>query len=240
MVFEKAAMTATIKNGRFSLSVGGAQAYGGTLRAAASIGPSRDGTEFKFDANIKDFDAEKGFGDIADVRQLEGIGSLSLTVTGEGRSVDAIAHSLTGNGDVELQNGALNGINVEQVLRRLGHRPLSGLADLRGGRTSFDQFVTKIMIAQGIANFEQSQIESPTFRVTLSGHASIPKRNLDLHGTASLKRVDGAGDVTSAPYDLPFLIRGSWDDPSLLPDTAALIRRSEAAPIRFDAAKLRQ
>ncbi len=240
MEFEKAALTATIKNGRFSLSVGGAQAYGGMLRAVASMGPSQQGAEFKFDANVKNFDAEKGFGDIADVRQLEGIGSLSLTVMGAGKSVNAIAHSITGSADVELQNGALNGINVEQVLRRLGRRPLSVLTELRGGRTLFDRFVTRLMIAQGIADFEQSQIESPAFRVTLAGRASIPKRSLDLHGTASLKRVDGAGDATSASYDLPFLIRGSWDDPSLLLDTATLIRRSHAAPTHLDAAKLPQ
>jgi len=38
-------------------------------------------------------------------------------------------------------------------------------------------------------------------------------------------------------FDLPFVVQGPWDDPIMLPDPQALIRRSGAAAPLIDAAK---
>ena len=67
-------------------------------------------------------------------------------------------------------------------------------------------------------------------RVTLTGLASIPRRDLDFRGTASLMRPAASGDADAASFDLPFLLHGSWDNPSLAPDPSVLIRRSQASP----------
>jgi AsmA protein len=63
-------------------------------------------------------------------------------------------------------------------------------------------------------------------RLALAGQASIPERELDLKGTAALVAASRAG---AAPFELPFIVQGSWDDPIMLPDAEALIRRSGAA-----------
>ncbi len=230
----KVAMAAAIKGGRFTLSVGESQVFGGTLRATASIAPSDKGTEVKLDANIRNFDTERGLGELTGLRRLEGTGTLGLTISGAGASVSAISRDLKGIAELGIENGSLNGINIEQVLRRLERKPLTALGELRGGRTPFDRFVTKLQITQGSANFDQSRIESPVLRVTLSGFASIPRRDLDLRGTASLLRTNTGGEGT---FDLPFLVRGSWDDPYLAPDPAALIRRSDTPLSTLNAAK---
>jgi AsmA protein len=66
--------------------------------------------------------------------------------------------------------------------------------------------------------------------VALAGTASIPQRDLDLTGTATLVATDG-GDktATAQPFALPFVVRGSWDDPVMRPNAEALLRRSGAA-----------
>ena len=230
---EKVAMAAAIKGGRFTLSVGEAQIFGGLLRGTAAIGPTESGAEIKLDASIRNFDTERGLGELAGTRRLEGTGSLSLVLSGTGSNINTISRDLKGSADLSVQNGSLIGINIEQILRRLERKPLAGLAELRGGRTPFDRLTTKLQITQGSASFEQSQIESAMLRVTLSGLASIPRRDLDLRGTASLLRADAGGDAT---FDLPFLVRGSWDDPHLAPDPAALIRRSDVPAPSFNAA----
>ena len=38
-----------------------------------------------------------------------------------------------------------------------------------------------------------------------------------------------AGKPAAAAFELPFIVQGSWDDPIMLPDPEALIRRSGAA-----------
>lgn len=231
---EKVAMAAAIKSGRFTLSVGESQVFGGALRATASVAPSDKGTEVKVDANLRNFDMERGLGELTGLRRLEGTGTLAIILSGAGASISAISRDLKGSAELGVENGALNGINVEQVLQRLQRKPISALTELRGGRTPFDRFVTKLQVAQGSANFEQSRIESPVLRVTLSGLASIPRRDLDLRGTASLLRTNSGGE---GAFDLPFLVRGSWDDPYLAPDPAAMLRRSDKPAPTLNAAQ---
>lgn len=227
---EKVALAASIKEGRFKLSAGEGQLFGGMLRGTAAIAPAAngDGTEVKVDASIKDFDSERGLGALIGLRQMEGPASLTLALSGTGENIDAITHDLKGSAELNAQNGALNGINVEQVLRNIEKKPLSVLGDLRGGRTPFDRFNAKLLITGGTASFEQAQIESGSVRVTLMGLASIPERDLDLKGTASLVQPSTGAAPLMPGFALPFVVRGSWDDPHLWPDTAALLRRSEA------------
>ena len=46
-------------------------------------------------------------------------------------------------------------------------------------------------------------------RLALEGSASIPARDLDLKGTASLI----AARASDAGFELPFVVQGPWDDP---------------------------
>jgi AsmA protein len=227
---ERVAMAAAVRAGRFTLSVGEAQIFGGMLHATAAIGPAATGTEIKVEANIKDFDAERGLGELAGIRRLEGAGSLALLLSGSGTSVSAIVRNLQGQADLSVQNGSFNGLNVEQVLRRLERKPFSAAADLRGGRTPFDRFVAKLRVTEGNASVQETMLQNTLVRITLSGLASIPRRDLDLRGTASLLRPAASGGDNGTTFDLPFILHGSWDDPSLAPDPSALIRRSQISP----------
>ena len=227
---EHAAVAAAVRAGRFTLSAGEAQIFGGMLRGTATIAPAATGVEVKFEAKLTDFDAERGLGEVAGIRRLAGTGALTLTLAGTGGSVAAILRDLGGEANLSVQNGWLGGLNVGQVLQRLERKAASETADLRGGRTPFDRFVAKLQVAKGIAKVEEAEMQNALVRVTLTGQASIPRRDLDMHGTASLIQPSANGAADTASFDLPFLLHGSWDDPSLVPDPAALIRRSEATP----------
>jgi AsmA protein len=230
------AIAAVQKGGRFTVSVGEAKFYEGALRGTMALGRGGAGPEVKIEANISNFDLERGLGELAGIRRLEGKGTLGLVLEGAGPSVHAIVRALSGQATLTASNGSLNGINVEQVLRRLEHKPLSGAADFRGGRTSFERLMAKLRITRGTARVEEAQVDSPQVRVTLAGEASIANRDLDLKGTASLVRQGGA---TGAPqvFELPFIVQGSWDKPFLLPDPTALIQRSGAAAPLLDAVR---
>ena len=68
------------------------------------------------------------------------------------------------------------------------------------------------------------------------GSASIPARELDLKGTAALVAPAKPG---ATPFELPFIVQGSWDDPIMLPDPESLIRRSGAAAPLLNAVRER-
>jgi AsmA protein len=67
-------------------------------------------------------------------------------------------------------------------------------------------------------------IVGPSVRLAVSGQASVPTRDLDLKGVATL-----VSSTTTDEFVLPFVVQGPWDDPLMLPDAQSLIRRSGAA-----------
>jgi len=81
-------------------------------------------------------------------------------------------------------------------------------------------------------------MEGPNVGLALAGSASIPERDLDLRGTASLLATSTSG--TAAPaFELPFMVQGPWDDPIILPDPQSRIQRSGAAQPILDAIRNR-
>jgi AsmA protein len=130
-------------------------------------------------------------------------------------------------------DGALTGFNVEQLLKRLERRPLSGGGNFRNGSTPYDNLTISVKFADGTATADDIRIEGPSSRVTLTGTASVPAREYDLKGVASLT----SGGNGGAAFDLPFVVQGPWDDPLIFPDPESLIRRAPAAAPLLDAVK---
>ena len=223
----RVAATMSVRSGAFTLSVGEAQFHGGTLRGHAAVAGQPDGnSKIRIEANIADFDLGGGFAALAGIQRLDGKGTLTLALEGSGKHVQEIANGLAGKVALAAKDGALNGINVEQALRRLERRPLS--AEGVGGRTPFDRLSAKFQVSEGKATVEEAQMDSSIVRVRMVGEASIGQRDYDLRGVATLIRAGGAGK-TAEPFDLPFVLLGAWDRPFLLPDPTALIQRSDAA-----------
>jgi AsmA protein len=136
----------------------------------------------------------------------------------------AVTHGLNGTATLNASAGALTGINIEQLLRRLERRPLSGSGDFRSGRTPFDQLTINLKVNQGLVSIDDIRIVGPSVRLAVVGQASVPTRDLDLKGVATLISTTSADE-----FELPFVVQGPWDDPIMLPDAQSLIRRSGAA-----------
>ena len=231
-VLSRVAATATIRKGAFTVSVGDAQFHGGAMKGRAMLGRDRVGDpHVKIEGSVVNFDLAPGFSALANTQRLEGKGTLSLALESSGPHMHAITRGLTGTATLAAAGGALTGINVEQVLRRMERNPLSGAAEFAGGRTPFDRLNAKLRVLGGTARVEDAQMNSPQVHVKLSGEASVVHRDFDLRGTATLARTATAASSTQL-FELPFLVLGSWDRPYLMPDPAALIRRSGAiAPL---------
>src|SRR6202040_647296 len=67
------------------------------------------------------------------------------------------------------------------------------------------------------------------------GTASVPTREYDMKGVASLNTTGG-----TPGFELPFVVQGPWDDPLIFPDPESLIRRSPASAPLLDAVKDRK
>ena len=69
------------------------------------------------------------------IRKLEGKGNLGFAIESSGGSVYDLTKALNGTAGLTSRKGAIAGFNVEQLLKRIERRPLSGGGEFRTGKT---------------------------------------------------------------------------------------------------------
>ena len=231
----RTALGANLRGGTLALSVGEAQMYGGIAKGSFGIGRSDAMADVRAQFQFTDVDLQACGSELFGINKLSGRGNLNVSLVASGASPFGLAQSLDGTATLIGRDGAISGFNVEQLLKRLERRPLSGGGNFRAGSTPYDNLTVSVKFNDGIATAEDIRLEGPGTRLTLTGTASVPSREYDLKGVASL---------TSAPggkgFDLPFVVQGPWDDPLVFPDPESLIRRSPASAPLLDAVKDRK
>ncbi len=228
----RTAIAANMRGGKLDVTIGESQAFGGTATGSLGLASVDGGVAVDSHLQFTDVDLQNFFGQVFRIHKLEGRGNLALNIEGSGSSVLAVTSTLDGTASLTAHDGALAGINVEQLLRRLERRPLSGNGDYRAGRTPFKHLALSLKIAQGVVSVDDLRIDGPAVHIAAGGQASVPTRDLDLKGVATLVSSAHAGN-----FALPFTVQGQWDDPIVLPDVQSLIRRSGAAAPLLEAVK---
>ncbi len=228
------AVAANLRGGKLDVTIGESEAFGGTAKGSIGLASANGGVAVTTRVAFLDVDLEACLAQVFGIRRLEGRGNVTLNIEGSGPSVLAVTNTLSGTASLNAHNGAIAGINVEQLLRRLERRPLSGNGDFRTGRTPFDQLVLTLKIDQGQVSVDDMHLTGPAVRLSVGGQVSVPTRDLDLKGVATLASSEAANE-----FDLPFVVQGPWDDPIMLPDAQSLIRRSGAAAPLLESVKTR-
>jgi len=228
----RTAVAATMHDGKLDLTIGESQAFGGTAKGTLGIASADNGIAVSSNMQFLDVDLENCLGQIFGMHKVQGRGNLAFNLDGAGNSVLAVTHALNGTATLNSQSGVLAGIDVEQLLRRLERRPLSGNGDFRQGQTPFDQLGIRLKVVNGLVSIDDMHIDGPSVKLAIGGQALLPTRDLDLKGVATL-----VSTTTAEEFDLPFVVQGPWDDPIMLPDPQSLIRRSGAAAPLLNAAK---
>jgi AsmA protein len=228
----RTAVAATMHDGKLNITIGESQAFGGLAKGTLGLATADGGVAVTSHMQFTDVDLDNCLGQVFGLHKVEGRGTLTVNLDGAGDSVLAVTHALNGMATLNAGAGALTGINIEQLLRRLERRPLSGSGDFRSGRTPFDQLAIHLKVNQGIVSIDEMRIDGPSVRLAVAGQASVPTRDLDLKGVATL-----ISTASADQFDLPFVVQGPWDDPIMLPDAQSLIRRSGAAAPLLGAGK---
>jgi AsmA protein len=229
----RTAFGANLRGGALALSVGEAQVYGGIARGSFGIARADTVADVKAQFQLLDVDLQACAGELFGINRLSGRGNLNVSLVASGSSPFGLVQSLDGTAKLTGHDGAISGFNVEQLLKRLERRPLSGAGSFRSGATPYDNLTVALKFADGIATTEDVKLESATTRVTLNGTIAVPNREYDLKGVASLVSAQ-KGDNN---FDLPFVVSGPWEDPLIFPEAESLIRRSTTVAPLLDALK---
>lgn len=227
----RTAIGANLRNGTLALSVGEAQVYGGIAKGSFGIARSDTVADIKAQFQFTDVDLQACATELFGLNKLSGRGNINVSLFASGSSPFGLVQSLDGSATVTGHDGAISGFNAEQLLKRLERRPLSGGGNFRSGSTPYNNLTIAVKFSDGIATAEDIRIEGPAAKITLTGTASVPTREYDMKGVASLNTASG--------FQLPFMVQGPWDDPLIFPDPESLIRQSPAASPFLDLLKQR-
>ena len=220
-----AGLSILVASGKAEMVVAETTTFGGSIKARFNAEPSEAGYALRATAAFKGLDSAVLLNDVFRSQRMSGSATGELAFAGEGATFAQVLSSLRGAAKVDLANGDVTGIDLEQALRRLEKRPLSIASDMRSGRTAFSEAHVDLEIASGVAKVQSIEARGTGVDISVTGSASIARRLLDLTIKA---RQTGRDDNQPAPQ-LNMDLRGNWDDPNLIIDAQSLIRRSEAA-----------
>jgi len=211
------AATGTLRDGAMSVQIGEAGLYGGTLTGTAKAAMEGDHLVASFAAKAAAIPAGPVLKEFADIITIDAQSTLSAEVAGSGTTWRSFLGSLAGTGDIALTNGTLSGFNLADLTARFDgahDEPAASAA------THFDA-AASFKIAGGVASTDSLEADGNGFEIDIAGQASLETGVLNGTGTLTL---------TEPPpgQALPFELAGTWLAPDFYPDSARLIRRSEA------------
>ena len=226
---DEAALSVMLKNGRLELGLSEAKTYKGVVKGRFLTQSAGAGVESRMTVGFIGVDMSSLLWDALGHSKISGLATGSLIFSGAGESVAQIARNLDGRGQIQINQGDVSGVDLEQILRRMEKRPLVGSAELRSGRTSFEQLSANLRVEQGAAQTDGGLLTGRGVRVAFSGLAAIPERTIRFEAIATPATASKGGDARKDAPQFPFRLQGPWDDPSLSFDAQGMIRRSGAA-----------
>ena len=157
----RTALGANLRDGALALSIGEAQVYGGIGRGSFAVTRADEVADVKAQFQFNDVDLQACASDLFGVTKLSGHGNLNVSLMASGTSPFGLAQSLDGTASLIGHDGAIAGFNVEQLLKRLERRPLSGGGNFRSGSTPYDTLNVALKFSDGIATAEDVRLEGP-------------------------------------------------------------------------------
>lgn len=192
-------MSVAARDGKLNLSKISAQLYDGTLGGTFSA-TSQNQFAGKFDLT----QASMGplIRALSGSDRLSGKGNLAIDLKSEGSTPAALKGGLNGSASMQLREGAIRGIDLNQTLAKVGGILTTVLGgegpglpttfDL-GSRTNFDSLDVSLAIKNGVADVRKLDLRSPLLRITQGKPASVNLVHNSLDLLANV-RVVRAGD----------------------------------------------
>lgn len=222
-------MDVGIKNGVLDLTKLNADLYQGQLLVSAQVDARQAVASYQFDKKVTGVQIRPLLKDAADVDLLAG--TANFDVKGKGKSLipEQLKKNLLANGHFDINDGALYGVNIPQMIR-------SAQAKLKGDlspetkaerKTDFSSLTGSFSLDNGVATNPDLALSSPLLRLDGKGTANLLTEALDYRLTASLvnslKGQGGSDKDALAGVDIPLAITGTFQKPEYALDTKALL-----------------
>ncbi len=208
----------TIQDGALKLNLVNASLYDGAAKGVVSASPAGVATNL----TVSGVDIDKLMTAMSGASRLAGKTNLTLAVSGSGNSQRAIVNSLSGNGSLKVNDGALKGMNIAAFLRDAKKGFI--FSDNKTETTDFTELTATYSIAQGVVSNSDLSMKSPVLRLSGKGTISLPPKTINYRLEPTLVgSIKGQGDTAArSGITVPLTITGGWSSPSVTPDLTSM------------------
>ncbi|MBM1173683.1 AsmA family protein [Microvirga arabica] len=222
------AASVLIQPGRIEASIGRADFYDGTLKGRLLLAAENGLVDFKSQGTFSGVKIAPFLTAVGEPRWITGRARGQFSFDGHGRNPADVVRQAAGRSSIELTDGELMGINLEDALRRVDKRPLLASLNWKGGRTAFERAEAQIVMQDGIGQIAEGKLKGSAVQAQLRGQVLLVDRTLQV--TAGITPADAqAGQAPALAFD----VTGDWDNVAISPQVRSLIERSGAAKPLF-------
>ena len=218
-VVDNADFAVNLKDGTLSVTRLNGKVGGGTMALTANMKSSdkeRQPVTVGATADFKNVELEQIVRGFAGSRLIKARGpvSMDLNVSSSGISPAALIFDLKGTGKAQGEGIVFDGFDLARMSRTLAAPSSSGTenitnllnATMKGGSTSFDNFYTEILIAEGVVTFPKFRLEGKDAAIVMDGNVNLPLWTVDMVSNIQLTEPVGAPAlrvVFKGPLDNP-------------------------------------
>lgn len=223
MKLSQVAVGLAADGGVLHISPATAKLYGGTSTGDVTLDAHGRVPVLHVNESLAGIDIQPLLTDFAKLNRVSGRGNVTLDITAQGNTTTALMSSLGGHAAMNLNNGAIQGIDLWSAMSSavaLAER--QAMPAQRGGNsTRFDTFKASADLANGVATTKDLDIASGDLRVTGQGTANLVTQAIGYRINAAILK----GAAASASLaSVPLLVSGTMTKPSVRPDTQALVK----------------
>jgi AsmA protein len=231
--FGDVAASVIVRPGRIEASLGRASLNKGTFKGRLSLAAVSDGTDFKAQGTFENVDAAGFLSDLGQGRWLAGQAQGQFVLETSGGTIADLVRQSHGRTTINVKQGELIGVSLNEALKRVEKRPLAASLDWKGGRTPFELIHVVLNVGAGVGEVVEGSLTAPGLRTGLQGSVSLMDRLIAVRAS-----VDPAPASTLPSPVIVFDVTGGWDDVAVVPDAKSLIERSGAAKPLFGRERL--
>ena len=234
-MLKDATVIATLRNGKLNADLPAFNAFGGSWGGKMSLDASAAKPAIALDMTGDSVGVSSLLGTLAGFDKLTGTGAFAVSATSTGTSIDEIMKDLNGQVSTKLNDGAIKGLNVAQLVRSkdsllqaVTSGQLQGLdfasALSPEAKTDFSSFDTVLSVKNGVANVDLMKLISPVLGIDGTGNINLGGQTLDLRLATSIdKKGEGSGSVVQLNgIPVPIRLSGSWTKPKVTPDLSGV------------------
>jgi len=221
----------TFRDGVLSATLGGMDLYDGHASGKLVLDAAKPVPAFTGDFRLEGVQAKTLLSDAAQFSLLEGHTKLALQISGSGTTAEQIKSSLEGQGSLAVSDGAIDGVNLTEMISQIGEGQIPDMRQGPGNKTAFSDLGGSFTIKNGIAQTSNLQMTSPLLKVAAAGSVDLTQSTINMLANPEIVAgPEGQGGANAlAGLSVPVRIEGPLDRPTIKPEIKGMFANPEKA-----------